>query len=135
MTDQAAKIAGTCLMQAVRRASRSVTATYERALAEIGLSAGQFTLMTALAVAPADSKAALARRISADRTTVSRLLGPLTRRGLVGPGDTPGSLALTDAGAALYGAALPRWEAAQADALAQLGAADAATLRTLLNRF
>lgn len=127
-------VARTCLMQAVRKASRAITARYERALAPANLSAGQFTLMTALAVAEAPSVAELGRRIGADRTTVSRLIRPLVRRALVGVGERAGSLALTPEGRRLYASALSGWSEAQADLTRELGDSATATLRTTLQR-
>ena len=114
---------------------RAVTAAYEAHLAPTGLSAGQFTLLTALAVAPVPSIAELGRRIGADRTTVSRLLAPLKARALVGPGETRTALALTAQGTALYREAIPLWEAAQAELLARLGEDEATSLRATLARF
>lgn len=132
--DTPTRVGATCLMQAVRRASRTITARYEAALEPAGLSAGQFTLLTALAVAPAESKAAIGRRIGADRTTVSRLIRPLQRRGLIGPGERAGSLSLTEAGRAVYDQALPLWHTAQSETLDRLGSSDPDALLTILGR-
>lgn len=135
MDTTAHHIARHCLLQSTRRAARAVTAAYEAHLAPTGLSAGQFTLLTALAVAPVPSIAELGRRIGADRTTVSRLLAPLKARALVGPGETRTALALTAQGTALYREAIPLWEAAQAELLARLGEDEATSLRATLARF
>lgn len=125
-------VAASCTMQALRRAARAVTAAYERELAPLNLTAGQFTILTALGVADAQSIADLGRRIGTDRTTLSRLLTPLRRRGLVGP-DTDGrGLALTGTGRSLLEGALPAWQRAQDRLADRLGPERTRLLRSLL---
>lgn len=131
MVADAEIVARTCLLNTLRRGSRSVTAHYESRLAAVGMSAGQFTILAALAVAPAASVAEVGRRIGADRTTLSRLLTPLRKRGLIGPGETRTSVQLTQAGQTLFDRALPLWEAAQNELVARLGGDNADTLRRL----
>lgn len=119
-------IAATCLMHAVRKAARAVTAAYEAALAPSGLTAGQFSLLVALAAAGPMPHGTLARALGLDRTTLTRALAPLARRGLVEtvPSGADGRLrvlALTAAGAETLALAIPLWRAAQDRAVAALG--------------
>lgn len=133
LADKAAYVAQACTMQALRRASRIVTAEYERALRPLSLSASQFTILTALAVANAASLTDLGQRLASDRTTVSRLVRPLRQKGLVGAGARRNSLALTERGREVYAAALPRWYRAQHAMRRRLGADDADRLMALLS--
>lgn len=127
-------VADACLMQALRRGARRVSAIYDRALAPAGITSGQFSLLVALGVGEVESVAELARRVGADRTTLSRLVTPLRSRGLTGPGETRGTLALTAEGRRLLAEAMPLWERVQADTRNRIGAADADTFLSLAGR-
>lgn len=78
-------VAATCAMQAARATARRLTRLYERHLAPHDLSASQFTALVALARG-VGTVGALADALDMDRTTASRLLTPLRRRGLVAAG-------------------------------------------------
>jgi DNA-binding MarR family transcriptional regulator len=71
--------------------------------------------------------------LAMDRTTVTAMLKPLKRRGLVAvksdPADRRGRLlGLTAAGRALLAAALPLWRREHAATVARIGKAEAARL-------
>lgn len=107
-----------CYCMRLRRATRAVTQRYERELAESGIRATQFSLLVALASAPAVPLSKLAAALGMDRTTLSRNLVPLVRDGLVEEqGGTDRRLrqyALTARGKRSFLQALPAWRAAQA---------------------
>ena len=115
-------------MQAVRRASRAITARYEQALAPVGLTAGQFSILVALSVRGDDGVILgdLAGRLGMDRTTVTRAIAPLERDRLVrtrtAADDARKRLVmLARKGRATLEAAIPLWESAQKDLIKQLG--------------
>lgn len=127
-----------CTAMAVRRLARKVTQIYDDALAPHGLTIGQIGLLTALQRRQGISVGALAERLAADASTVSRLLKPLANAALLtlepDPDDRRSRLVrLTEAGHARRAAAMPGWQAAQARVAATLGDGRLAALRFLLD--
>ncbi len=127
-----------CTAMKVRRLARRVTQIYDEALAPFGLTIGQMGLLAALRRREGIAVGALAERLSADASTVSRLLKPLTLAGLVklvaDPADGRARLVqLTDAGADRRGVATPGWEQAQDRVRAALGDGRLATLHFILD--
>jgi DNA-binding MarR family transcriptional regulator len=120
-----AEIAGSCTNARLRKLSRLVGAIYDDALRRVGLRGGQLNVLVALAMMGEASTKRLAVTLGMDRTTLCRGLKPLERDGLVR--DVPGAdgrervLALTKQGHARLKAAIPRWEAAQAQVAQRLG--------------
>ena len=110
-----------CACLRARAAARATTRAYDAALRPLGLRVTQFTLLAALRVAERGGRPLsitdLAGRLAMDRTTLSRNLGPLERRGLATVGPEGAHRArppsLTDAGRDLLGRALPLWAGAQ----------------------
>jgi len=134
-----ARIASTCVMQTLRAAARAVTQAYEAALAPHGLTASQFSALVAAALGDGVTMGQLARRLGADRTTLTRVLAPLERRGLIASAAAKGDarsrvVTLSPEGRALLAAAIPDWEDAQARALARIGAGDWPAIQTRLAR-
>ncbi|MFE9691880.1 MarR family winged helix-turn-helix transcriptional regulator [Micromonospora sp. NPDC005806] len=84
-----------CNCLALRRASRYLTATYDKALGPVGLRATQLTILQKLAAHEAMTISSLADMISMDRTTMATNLKPLARRAdcarLSRPSSTPAS--------------------------------------------
>jgi DNA-binding MarR family transcriptional regulator len=72
-----------CNCFALRQAARYVTQLYERHMAEVHLSAAQFTLLVKLRRLPGSTMLALADSMVMERTTLVRALKPLQRDGLV----------------------------------------------------
>lgn len=70
-------------MLGTRRAARQITRIYEGAFTELDLTGGQFSILVALDLQQNPPISALAEGLGMDRTTLSRALGPLQRRGLV----------------------------------------------------
>jgi DNA-binding MarR family transcriptional regulator len=128
-----------CVAQNLRRAARLVTRRYEEALRPARLTTSQFTILTALNGAPQLPQGKMAAILGFEQTTLTRLLKPLARRGLVeirpDPDDGRGRLvALSKGGSAALAQARPLWEAVQANNLARLSAGEWPALRTTLTK-
>ena len=109
----------------LRRAARMVSRRYEEALRPVGLRAGQFSILIALSQQPRVPLGALAEGLGMERTTLTRNLQPMIRRGLLA--DAPHRndarvrlLSLTDEGRALLKKASPLWQKAQAESFDRL---------------
>lgn len=127
-----------CTALMVRRLARRITQIYDEALTPYGLTVGQVGLLAALRRRRGIGIGALAGHLSADASTVSRLLRPLESAGLLrleaDPEDRRGKLVwLTDAGFETRGRAIAGWGAAQAQVRDQLGAGRLSALRFLLD--
>jgi DNA-binding MarR family transcriptional regulator len=131
-----ADVRQSCLSMAVRQAARTLTQRYDAALSRNGIRSTQFSLLVALAQAPSLPLSRLARAVVMDRTTLTRNLAPLVRRGLVGESGAKDkrvrSYALTARGKQLLTRALPDWKSAQTRMLRVLAKGDAEQLRRLL---
>jgi DNA-binding MarR family transcriptional regulator len=107
-----------CACTTLRRAARTVTASYDAALAPSGLRITQFSILRRLARLGPLPVTRLAAESALDRSTMGRNLNPLERRGLVrievGSVDQRERFVhLTAAGEAAIEAALPYWRKAQ----------------------
>ena len=126
----------TCLAMALRQATRALTQRYDAAFSAAGIRSTQFNLLVAMAQAPSVPMSRLARAVVMDRTTLTRNLAPLVRRGLVAASGAEDqrvrSYALTARGKQILARALPAWKAAQARILAALADEDADYLRRIL---
>ncbi len=107
-----------CACLQARKLSRRITRAYDAALRDSGLKITQFTMLAAV-VASGDglSLTELADRLGMDRSTFSRNLTPLVRRGLVQhtnalKGRSRGVRA-TEAGQSVFAQSAPAWRAAQ----------------------
>lgn len=119
-------IARTCLASSVRHSARAVTRHYDRALAPYDLKISQFSVLVAAALACDDTSISqVAEALGLERSSLSRNLGPLERRGLIVVGPERRHRArrihLTEAGAALLAEAQTAWRAVQAEMHARLG--------------
>ena len=107
-----------CRCFAARREARRITHAYDGALRPSGLRATQFTMLTVLILAGPMTVGRLAEKLAADRTTLTRNLKPLEKRGLVrteSAGDRRVRLvSISAAGLRAAKAALPLWRRAQA---------------------
>jgi DNA-binding MarR family transcriptional regulator len=121
---------GLCTCHKVRSLARRLTGIYDTALAAHGLTVTQYAALAVAARSDAPvAVAELARRLQMDRTTTSRLVGPLEANGLLaraivgnGRGDARSRpLQLTAKGRRRLTAAVPAWQAAQRDVEAILG--------------
>jgi DNA-binding MarR family transcriptional regulator len=131
-----AEVHQSCLGSALRQASRALTQHYDSAFAVAGIRSTQFSVLVALGHAPSVPLSRLAEALVMDRTTLTRNLGPLLRRGLVAESGAKDqrvrSYALTARGQQVLARALPEWKAAQARILRALAKEDAEQLRRIL---
>lgn len=128
MHAKALPAAGSCTCSRVRGLARRLTALYDAALAPHGLTVTQYAALVTLVRSDEPLPVAeLARRLDMDRTTTSRLVGPLETEGLVtrvaaGSGDARSRpLRPTPKGRRRLAAAVPAWEIAQRDVETMLG--------------
>jgi DNA-binding MarR family transcriptional regulator len=106
-----------CVCFALRRAARAVTRRYDRHLRSSGLRATQFTLLAVLTNAGPQPVQRLAHLLGTERTTLTRNLRTMLARGYVkaevGSDRRSRTLAVTDEGVKMAGAAFPLWRKAQ----------------------
>jgi DNA-binding MarR family transcriptional regulator len=113
------EMASKCFANRLRTASRAISRHYDAALKPLDLKVSQMSVLAAARLGQgALTIVELAARLGMDRSTLSRNLDPLERRGLVEIGPEARHrarrVALTAAGAALLEEAYPLWQAAQA---------------------
>ena len=114
-----------CLTFNAQRAARSLVRGIEAAMKDAGLSAPQFTTLTLLSGFGSQSVTQLAERLGTERTTVTRNLLVMTRKGWIAPVQATDQrlhiYALTDAGRAQLARALPAWSGFQQSLVTRLG--------------
>ena len=119
------KLLATCACNHIRTASRLVTRVYDALLRDTGLKASQLAALAAIDSTETVSIAELSKKLSMDRTTLSRNLKPLIAARLVELGEEGWRrsklIRITPAGQERVAAAIPLWERAQADTLGRLG--------------
>jgi DNA-binding MarR family transcriptional regulator len=127
-------IRDTCLCLHAQRAARALARRFDEALRPVGLTNGQFSLLTSLNRADPPTMGAVAALLAMDRTTLTAALKPLERRRLVRQSSDPTDrrarrLQLTPAGKALLRAAVPIWVATHEAVERRLAGADPQRLR------
>lgn len=105
-----------CLCLHTQRAARRLARRFDDALRPFGLTHGQFSLLNGLNRPAPPLMRDVAQLLAMDRTTLTAVLKPLERRGLVqvtpDPADRRGRrVALTPAGMAALAGAVPVWRA------------------------
>jgi DNA-binding MarR family transcriptional regulator len=133
----AEKTVDRCNNLTLRKAARYLGATYDKALAPVGLRATQFSILQKLSVHGEMTIGGLADMIAMDRTTMATNLKPLAREGLVtieaSAADRRARIVtLTPDGLSRVRAGMPMWQAAQDRFEERFGADEAARLRTSL---
>jgi DNA-binding MarR family transcriptional regulator len=126
-----------CVCLHTRMAARAITRAYDAALAPLGLEATQFTLLAAIAANPTGSVTEMADRLALERTSLSRNLAVLSKRGLVISEPTRGrsvTCKVTPTGEALLATALPVWRKVQSILEQQVGAEGWAETRKSLRQ-
>jgi DNA-binding MarR family transcriptional regulator len=112
-----------CACAGLRRAARLVTQLYAEEMGA-AIEPAQFALLSALSCGPRD-QASLGRAFGLDKTTVSRNLQVLRRRGWIEPAPAPDRrercYRLTNAGSEILEATKPAWTRAQARLRSALG--------------
>lgn len=106
-----------CACSALRRASRAVTQHYEASFRGTGLRATQFTLLATLTETGPLPLSALATMLGLERTTLTRNLGLLEKKGYVSSvaddDQRVRRITITKKGKAAALAALDAWKQAQ----------------------
>jgi DNA-binding MarR family transcriptional regulator len=125
-----------CLCLHVQRAARILARDFDEALRPLGLTNGQFSLLTSLNRPTPPNMSAVTTLLAMDRTTLTAALKPLTRRGLVRVAvdsrDRRGRLmTLTAKGRSVLKRAVPVWQRTHATIEERLASPEAAQrLRT-----
>ena len=114
------RVRDNCLCLHVQRAARALARRFDEALRPLGLTQGQFSLLTSLNRPEAPTIGSVSNLLAMDRTTLTANLKPLERRGLINVAidreDRRGRrLSLTPKGKALLAAAAPVWEKTHAE--------------------
>jgi DNA-binding MarR family transcriptional regulator len=129
-----------CLCLHVQRAARALTRRFDDAFRLIGLTQGQFSLLTSLNRAAPPTIGDVAELLALDRTTLTANLKPLERRKLVkvtvdAEDRRNRRLILTPAGRAVLATAAPIWKRAHAQAERLLTRASPDLVRMSLREF
>ena len=114
------RVRDNCLCLHVQRAARALARRFDETLRPLGLTQGQFSLLTSLNRPEPPSIGSVSNLLAMDRTTLTANLKPLERRGLVKVAvdkeDRRGRrLSLTAKGKSLLAAAAPIWERTHAE--------------------
>ena len=114
-----------CACNKLRRSARILGGVYDEALAPVGISVAQFSLLRMLERAGPCSLTQFGAATGFDRTTLNRTLAPLEKAGYVACGACDDKRAriveITPAARVLLRKAEPLWEEAQAKVDAALG--------------
>lgn len=115
-----------CHCTRLRSAARKVASVYDEALAPLGLSVAQYSLMRTIERRQPVSFTELGQLAQLDRSTVSRNVRVLDRRGLVemtrsDDDHREAAVSLSARGADLMVEAMPLWEACQHKIETRLG--------------
>jgi DNA-binding MarR family transcriptional regulator len=106
-----------CAVMNLRQASRVITAYFDDELRPTGLRATQLNILMAIEVGAGSTITGLAEILAMERTTMTRNLQLLRRRGWI----DPTRIALTASGRRAAAAAMPHWEKAQKTVVKTLG--------------
>ena len=108
-----------CLVMNTRMAARAITRLGDRRLRRFGVTATQFNILGMLATKPGRSISEMADDLAMERTTLSRNLALLGRKGLVEAADLTEGKAhvyeLTSLGREALDKAVPEWRAILAE--------------------
>jgi DNA-binding MarR family transcriptional regulator len=127
-----------CVSFALRKAARTVTRHYDAALRSAGMRSTQFNLLVVLDTTGPITTTALAQKVAIERTTLTRNLALLARRGWVRVERERSDrrarwVSLTEHGRRAALEALPTWRGAQGAVAIMLGLRETAALRQLLD--
>jgi DNA-binding MarR family transcriptional regulator len=121
-----------CLVLNSRMAARAISRRADRKLRPFGVTAAQFNIMGAMATRQGRTITELADALAMERTTLSRNLALLERKGLISalPAERGNGRvsALTEAGRDLFEAIVPEWRKSQAELRQELQSPDFATI-------
>lgn len=120
-----AEAARVCACFNFRKASRAVTQFFDAVLLPSRLRSTQFVILVRIGADVRPTLPDLARDLNVDRTTLTRNLQPLARRGLLriseGREERASTVRLTPKGERALAATVPLWEKAQTRFVEQFG--------------
>ncbi len=123
--DDALEMGKSCTCFNLRKATRRITSLYDAALKPSGLKVTQMTLLTAVRILEPVTINRLAKAIVMDRTTLSRNVSLLGKKGMIDmePGDDLRTrrISLTEQGHSALVAAFPLWQKVQGEIIDELG--------------
>ncbi|HEU0123108.1 MAG TPA: MarR family winged helix-turn-helix transcriptional regulator [Bryobacteraceae bacterium] len=129
---------GPCSCFQLRKATRAVTAFYDKYLHPAGVSITQYAILVNVARADGITRTALSHRLGMDRTTLTRNLVPLERGQLLseaaGEDRRQKLIRLSPAGLLRVEECFPLWEQAQSAFVLAYGTENAAALASLLQQ-
>lgn len=118
--------------------NRIITGVYDDALRPFGITTSQANMLTAIHQAGPVRQARIAESLCIEKSTLSRNLSLLKKRGLIrlltGQDARSHTVAITVRGSSLLEECLPAWRKAQQAAVEILGGDGAAILKTVANR-
>ena len=130
------KLLSECALFDIQRASRVVASLYNAHLRGAGLTVAQWSLLRNISFMAPVGVGRLADALAMERTSVTRLVGPLIELGYVrssvGEDRRVRNLELTARGAARVRAGLKHWSAAQRELMATLGSGNWRAMRNSL---
>jgi DNA-binding MarR family transcriptional regulator len=137
--ETAEMIGRSCLCLRVQRASRVIGRRFDEALRSVGLNNWQFSLLMTLNRPSPLTVNGLAEVLAMERTTTTKNLKPLERRGLleIRHDQEDGRvrrIVLTDAGRAVLAEAVQHWQAANDAVAASFEGSDLRSLHSALQR-
>lgn len=120
-----------CIIMNTVSASRTLLRRYDARIRHLGVTVQQFYLLAAIRSLPGEPVSVLARKVLLDRTSLTRNLDLLERKGLVrrrdGESGNRRICELTEAGAAVLDELLPQWREAKAKLMHGLSDAEVET--------
>jgi len=123
--DLSRNVAGLCVWQRTRNASRILSRRYDAALRGTGLNVSQYSMLVIISLSEERTLTDLAARMGLERTTLIRNIKPLERDGMIKQSDEgyrrARSVEITDKGLAKLEEILPRWHDVQNKLKAELG--------------
>ena len=130
------------VITAVHRLSRRLNQWYDRQLADLGVTAGEWTVLEQLARSPGEAPltpSQLAEAANVAPSSMTHRLDRMVERGLIARSADPENrvrvrVRLTDSGYGLYAQAIREADLVEADLLAGLTAKQVQTLAELLER-
>jgi DNA-binding MarR family transcriptional regulator len=122
-----------CVCGRLRRTSRALTRRYDEALAPVGLTVTQFSIMRTLSNLDRPSLAELAETTAHEKSALWRTVQPLIRSGWIAADTEQRAqrLSVTPAGREKLSDAMPLWRTAQSKVSETLGANEAALIALL----
>ena len=128
-----------CYCSLLRAATRRLGATYDAALAPLGINIAQYALMSLIQQHQPVSLTELGRMAELDRSTVGRNVRVLERMGLAKPGrgevdQREAVVSLTKRGEQVLDKATPIWESCQSDIASRLGSAGVNALHEVVRK-